>query len=97
MTGVGTEVGVERENSAEHNAARRGTVQHQIFEGERALAYVDGAKFTCKVNCAEDAGGFSEPVRFCICVSLEVAINSEIPLYQEIRQRIEPPVEIRAG
>lgn len=97
MTDVGAELGVERENSAEHNAARRGTVQHQIFEGERALAYVDGAKFTCKVNCAEDAGGFSEPVRFCICVSLEVAINSTIPLYQEIRQRIEPPVEIRVG
>ncbi|WP_181444185.1 S8 family peptidase [Pseudoxanthomonas sp. z9] len=97
MTDVGNELGVERENSAEHNAARRGTVQHQIFEGERALVYVDGAKFTCKVNCEEDAGSFAEPIRFGLCVSLEVAIDSVIPLYHEIRQRIEPPVQVVAG
>lgn len=97
MTDVGSGLGVDRENSVEHNAARRGTVQHQIFEGARALAYVDGATFTCKVNCAKDAGDFAEPIRFCLCVSLEVAIESAIPLYQEIRQRIQPPVQVVAA
>ena len=97
MTEVGNGLGVDRENSVEHNAARRGTVQHQIFEGNRALAYVDGSKFTCKVNCARDAGDFPEAVRFCLCVSLEVSIESSIPVYQEIRQRIQPPVQVVAG
>jgi len=91
------ELRVDRENSVDHNAALRGTVQHEIFEGHDALAFVDGDKFEIKVNCAAEAGDLIGAVPFALCVSLEVAIDSEVPVYEEIRERISPPVEIRPG
>lgn len=92
-----SELRVSRTNSVDHNAAKRGTVQHEILEGEDAVAYVDGDQFVCKVNCAADAGKLEGNVRFALCVSLEVAIESGIRVYQEISERIAPAVEIRPG
>jgi hypothetical protein len=93
----GAELRVKRTNSVDDKAARRGTVQHEILEGEDAVAYVDGDQFICKVNCAADAGALEGQVRFALCVSLEVAVDSEIRVYQEISERIAPPVGIRPG
>ena len=76
-------------------AARRGSVQHEILEGEDAVAFVDGNRFECKVNCAADAGDLTGKIRFAVCVSLEVEIGSGIPVYHEIRDRIRPPVIIQ--
>jgi hypothetical protein len=89
-----SELRVDRQD-VDYNAAKRGTVQHEILEGEDAVAFVDGAQFVCQVNCAAEAGKLNEPVRFALCVSLEVAIDSGIRVYQEISERIAPPVEIR--
>ncbi|MGE8225166.1 MAG: S8 family peptidase [Stenotrophomonas sp.] len=91
------ELDVKRVNSVHHDAAQRGTVQHEVLEGERALAFLDGDVFTCKVNCAADAGGFEGEIRFALCVSLEVAIGSPVRVYEEIRQRVTPLVDIRPG
>lgn len=93
----GAELRVKRTNSVDDKAAKRGTVQHEILEGEDAVAYVDGDQFVCKVNCAADAGGLEGNVRFALCVTLEVAVDSGIAVYPEIRERIAPPVEIRPG
>jgi hypothetical protein len=93
----GAELRVKRTNSVDDKAAKRGTVQHEILEGEDAVAYVDGDQFVCKVNCAADAGALEGNVRFALCVSLEVAVDSGIRVYQEIRERIAPPVGIRPG
>lgn len=86
---------VKRANSVHEKAALRGTVQHEVLEGEDAVAFVDGDRFECKVNCAADAGAFSGTVRFALCVSLEVAVGSGIPVYQEVRDRIRPRVGIQ--
>jgi Subtilase family len=86
---------VVRTNSVNDRAAQRGTVQHEILEGEAALAFVDGADFVCKVNCMADAGPLQEKVRFALCISLEVGVESGIDVYQEVRERIAPPVPVR--
>jgi len=91
------ELRIRRTNSVDHNAARRGTVQHEILEGEDAVAFSDGARFECKVNCAADAGKLDGKVRFALCVSLEVPVESGIAVYDEIRSRIAPPVPVRAS
>lgn len=78
-------------------AALRGTVQHEILEGEDAVAFADGDRFECKVNCAKDAGELIGKVQFALCVSLEVAVDSGIAVYEEIRQRIALPIGIQAG
>jgi hypothetical protein len=80
---------------AHERTVLRGTVQHEILEGEDAVAFSDGDSFRCKVNCAADAGKLTGKVPFALCVSLEVAVNSGISIYQEIRDRIAPTVAIR--
>lgn len=87
---------VKRSNSVHDKTALRGTVQHEILEGEDAVVFVDGNRFECKVNCAADAGELTGKVRFALCVSLEVAVGSGISVYQEIRDRIKQSVVIQS-
>jgi hypothetical protein len=77
------------------DSGRRGTVQHRIFEGQRAKAFTDGAVLPIKVNCFEDAGDLSEEIRYGIVVTLEVSEALTLPVYQEIRQRIISKIQIK--
>lgn len=95
MTPPQDQLRIKRANSVHDKAALRGSVQHEILEGQDAVAFVDGNRFECKVNCAADAGDLPGKVRFAVCVSLEVAVDSGIPVYQEIRDRIRPLVIIQ--
>ncbi len=78
-----------------HDHARRGTLQHEVLEGEDAVPFVDGARLNFKVNCAADAGDFDGKVPFALCVSLEVPIDTGIPIYQEVRDRVTLVVPIQ--
>lgn len=80
---------------ADWNAVRRGTIQHEIFEGDRAVAITDDASLSIKVNCRKDATRIQEPVAYGLAVSLEVAEGIDIAIYNEIRTRIVSPIEIR--
>lgn len=82
---------------ADWRAVRNGTVQHEIFEGESAVAITDGDVLQIKVNCRKDARKIDTPVAYGLVVSLEVAEGVNLPIYNEIRTRIAPAVEIRAG
>ena len=87
--------GTNRANTANHRTVQRGTVQHEVWEGkDTALAFSDGDKFVCKVNCMEDAPGLTGEVKFALCVSLEVAIESGISIYREIQERTIPAVSV---
>ncbi len=79
------------------NAVRRGTVQHEIFEGDGAIAIADHASLTIKVNCRKDAARIQEPVAYGLAVSLEVAEGVDIAIYDEIRTRIVSAIAIRAS
>lgn len=76
-------------------AVRRGTVQHEVFEGQRAVPFIDGEVIEIKVNCREDAGKFQSPVAYGLAVSLEVAEGLDIAVYNEIRTRIAPAIQIQ--
>ena len=80
---------------AEYRAARRGTIQHEIFEDDKAIPINDGDIVTIKVNCRKDAQRFREPVPYGLIVSLEVAEAVNIPIYDEVRTQIAPAIEIR--
>ncbi|MFD0930688.1 S8 family peptidase [Methylophilus glucosoxydans] len=76
---------------------KRGTLQHEICVGNQALAFVDGDDVAFTVNCTnETVTLFEEPIEFAICVTLEVAQDINVQLYNEVRDRIRPrvPVEI---
>lgn len=91
----GNALAVER-REIDTKASRRGTVQHEIFEGTSAVAITDGANLDIKVNCRKDAAKLQTPVAYGLAVTLEVAEGIDIAIYEEIRSRIVPAVEIRA-
>ncbi len=75
-------------------AARRGTVQHEVFEGQRAVPVHEGDAIQIKVNCRRDASRFTNPIRYGLAVSLEVAEGIDVFIYNEIRERILPAIPI---
>jgi hypothetical protein len=82
-------------SDADWRAVRRGTVQHEVFEGQRAEPFIDGEVIEIKVNCREDAGKIQNPVAYGLAVSLEVAEGLDIAVYNEIRTRIAPAIQIQ--
>lgn len=89
------EFGVSRVNY-QWQHVQRGTLQHEILEGGNALAFVDGNEAVFKVNCSEDGGKLPDPVPFALCVSLEVAEGIELPIYQQIRDRVSVRVGVQS-
>jgi len=87
-------LGVAR-TEADWRAVRRGTVQHEIFEGEEAHPFSDGDTLDIKINCRNDAGKIVTPVKYGLIVSLEVAQGVNIAVYDEIRTHIATTVMIR--
>ena len=79
---------------AEWRSVRNGTVQHEIFEGESAASFADNDSILIKVNCRSDADVLANNVRYGLIVSLEVAEQLHIPVYQEISTRIRQQVPI---
>ena len=88
-TGATVNLADDRQD-ADWKAVRRGTVQHEVFDGEKAEPFIDGATIQIKVNCRKDAGNIKSPVPYGLVVSLEVAegVDIHIPVYEEIKSRI---------
>jgi len=82
---------------ADHRAVQRGTVQHEVLEGAEAVDFQDGDGIAIKVNCRADAGDIPEPIRYGLAVTLEVAESIDIPIYQEVRDRLRVRVPVRGG
>ncbi len=78
---------------ADHRASRRGTLQHEILEGNQAVSLQDGDDIIIKVNCRADAGEITEPIKYALAVTLEVAEGLDLPIYQEIRDRLAVRVQ----
>lgn len=85
-----------KRQDGEWQEVRRGTVQHEVFEGKNAVVVSDGDSTLIKVNCRADAGKLMEPVRYGLVVSLEVAEGVNIRVYEEVRVRIRPEIDVRA-
>ncbi|VVE49435.1 hypothetical protein PAN31108_04609 [Pandoraea anhela] len=83
-------------SDVEWRQARSGTLQHEIFEGENAVPVIDDQDLVLRVNCLADAGALTDPVDFALCVSLEVAEGVDVPIYQQIRDRIQQRVSVRS-
>ena len=77
---------------ADHRAVQRGTVQHEVLEGSRAVPFQDGDSIAIKVNCRADGGEITEPIRYGLAATLEVAEALDLPIYQEVRDRL--PVRV---
>ena len=80
---------------ADWQATRRGTVQHEILEGEEASMYLEDEQLNVQVNCRADAGRLEDAVRYALVVSIEVAPETGLPIHDEVRARIRQPSRVR--
>lgn len=89
-------IGVKSKET-DDKASQRGTVKHQVYEGEQAKVFSDGDSIKIQVNCDSDAGEFEGVVQYALAVSLEVAEGLAVPLYQQVKERIKVPVAPRVA
>jgi hypothetical protein len=80
---------------ADGRATRRGTIQHEILEGDQAAVFAEEDELVLKVSCRADAGELDESVPYALVVSLEVAPDLQVPIYDEMRIRLRPRARIR--
>jgi hypothetical protein len=80
----------------EWRLARNGTIQHEIFEGDRAVPIGENEISTVKVNCRADAGDLSGRVPYGLLVTIEVAEELRIPIYDEIAARVRAAIPVAA-
>ena len=84
---------------ADYRAVQRGTVQHEVLEGDKAVEFQDGAMIAIKVNCRADAGDIPNPIRYGMAVTLEVMGRSlfPVPIYREVRDRLAVRVPVQGA
>ena len=85
-----------KREDTEWRSARNGTVQHEIFEGERAAAFAEDETMVIRVNCRSDASSIEKSIRYGLVLSIEVAEELRVPVYDEISVRIRPAVPVGA-
>ena len=77
-----------RRQQADWQAVRRGTLQHEILEGKKAAAFVEGADLEIRVSCRAGAGSLEEEIPYALAVTLEVAEELGIDIYDEVRAAV---------
>ena len=80
-----------------HFAVNRGTLSHGIFEGESAVAFLDGGMLKLRVACRAQAGALDDRVPFAVAISIETGVGSGIAIYDEVRDAVQPAVRATAG
>lgn len=83
---------------ADHNQVLRGTVQHEVVEGSKQIAaFQDGNSILLHIACKKDATArLDEAVPYGLAVTLEVAEGIQIPIYEQLRTRLQPQVAVGA-
>lgn len=82
-------LGIERTSYQPYERiSSRGTIFHDLYEGERAVAFqeVDSLKF--RIDSKTTMPDFSGTVPFAVAVTVEVEEGSTIPVYNEIRESV---------
>lgn len=81
-------LGVERRKSQPADASvKRGSVFHEHFEGEAAVPFIDDGHLSLEVWCKEDAGMTApEAIRYAVAVTIKA--QAEIPIYDQIQERL---------
>ena len=82
---------------ADMHGARRGTVQHEVLEGERAVPYAPGSAVELTVSCRADAGALEVDVPYALLASVEIPEAVGLPIYEEVRQALQVPVGVRTA
>lgn len=89
------QLGVQRTDT-DWRAVQRGTVQHEVMSGKRALDFLDGEELSIKIDCRADAANrLNEAIPYALAVTLEMDEGVPVPVYQEIRQKLGVAVAVK--
>ena len=78
-------------------AARRGTLQHEVLTGDRAVPYGDGSSLDFVVSCRADAGELVDEVPYAALATVEVPAEVGIALYDEIQAALQVRIQPAAA
>jgi hypothetical protein len=92
---VGFPAFLGRRANADANAVARGTLQHEIFESDQATPYQAGNAMELVVSCRADAGSLSASVPYALIATVEVGEGIGLPIYEEVREGLAVPVQVR--
>lgn len=79
-----------KRRDVDHNAATRGTIQHEILEGDQAVPIAQGDTAPIQVNCRLEAGSaLPEMIPYAIVVTLETASPLNVSVYEQVKIALE--------
>jgi len=81
-----------RRRESDWQQVRKGTVQHEIFQINKTS--LPGDTLALFVECAADAGTLDADIPYGLAVTLEIAEQENIDLYQTVKNRIRQPVGV---
>ena len=73
---------------ADWRAVQRGTLQHEILEGEKAGVFVVDANLEIQVSCRANAGILEDEIPYALAITLEVAEELGVDIYDEVRNAV---------
>jgi hypothetical protein len=79
---------------ADWQATQRGTLQHEILTGDNAAVFLDDDNLEVHVSCRAGAGALENDVPYALVTTLEVAEEIGVPIYEEIRVRVQDRVRV---
>ena len=83
------DLGVER-TQADWQTVQRGTVQHEVLEGESSGEFVAGANLEIQVSCRADAGALEDEVPYALVTTIEVTSDLWVSnIYDEVRSALQ--------
>lgn len=86
---------VERQQ-ADWQQVQKGTVQHEILEGEKITAFQDGDSLLIKVSAQGDTQQkFDEAIPYGLAVTLEVEEQTGIPIYERVQEKLKLGVKVK--
>ena len=77
-----------KRKQADWQAVQRGTLQHEILEGQEAGVFVDGDSLEIQVSCRASAGTLDDEVPYALATTLEIAEELNVDIYDEVRASV---------
>ncbi len=86
-----------KRKDSDFRQALRGTVQHEVFDRVRNKtdSYEEESKISLQITCKADATeSLEDKIPYGLAVTLEIEEGVNIPVYQQIRQKLKTPIPV---
>ena len=90
---------VARDRQADHDGVQRGTVHHEVFEGERVTAFAQDSELTVHVECSDRERDYrAKPigVPYALLATIEAAPILGVPVYDEVKAGVRARTRTQA-